>query len=58
MVVVETHRIKERRLQQFCAAGECVLEDMDEGQKQPGHGVPRDSELVCQPCCFLSKYIS
>ena len=48
MVVVEADRVTERRLQQLCPSGKCVLEDMDEVQKQPGNGLRGGSELVCQ----------
>lgn len=48
MVGVEADRVTERQLQQLCTSGKCVLEDMDEVQKQPGNGLGRGSELVCQ----------
>lgn len=46
MVIMEAHRGKERRLQQFRPSGECLVEDVDEIQKQVEHGLARDSQLV------------
>jgi len=59
MVVVEANRVAERRLQQLCPSGKCILEDMDEIQKQPGNGLGQGPELVCQspgPPFFFSPF--
>jgi hypothetical protein len=46
MVIMETHRVKKRSLQQQHSAGERVVANMDEGKEQAEDRVTRDFELV------------